>query len=338
MFDLKKTKMKKLISLLLLAIQLLLLASCANPPENENTTTSDINTSVSETTTTEPYVNTANEQGIIRVDGVVISQYGAPTSRDEIIALNQRIFPGHIKNVESLSRIINDYNTLKSLFESAFSGKYAKYAVNAEDVFDEDLFADNIVIAIMNETYPTTYTPYTWYDCEFTEETNELNITPVRKSVKNMFADGSGMALQSYSLFTVIPRSFFPENYDVTLLKPVMKDYIFLEDSSMPNPWEAGGAITAVIELNLEDNYGDVCEKYSEGKFGPIDFEKVQAEIYGENIEYLKNINLTCPNVIVSKVSRFVYVHFDNRVEFMKYKDYFDALASSEYVKDITIT
>ena len=111
-----------------------------------------------------------------------------------------------------------------------------------------------------------------------------------------------------------------------------------LKDSSMSNPWEAGGSITVAIWLNLDDNYDDVFKKYRDEVYHRTDMEKVYAEIYNENVEYLKNLNLECPNVIVSKVTRLVYVHFDNRVEFMKYKDYFDALASSEYVKDITIT
>jgi len=333
--------MKKFFYLILIFLILVSLFSCGESERGgtDILTTALPGTSVTETASsvTEPYVNVPNEQGIIRVDGLILHSAHRFHNRQEDIPYYPTI-KGYCRLPDEKDfLIVTEYNTLKSIFDNVKSTGGETY--KTEDFFEENIFEENIIVILAGITETQYRSNFAWFDCRFTESANELSITPVRKKhIDNVLTLGFDIVLSSTDYFVTIPRSLFPDNYDVTALTPVLEETIKVEDSSMPNPWEAGGTITAVIELNLEDNYGDLREKYREGKFGPIDFEKVQAEIYGENIEYLKNINLTCPNVIVSKVSRFVYVHFDNRVEFMKYKDYFDALASSEYVKYITIT
>ena len=129
-----------------------------------------------------------------------------------------------------------------------------------------------------------------------------------------------------------------PDGYDFSMLNVVFNERINLENSSMPNPAEAGGAVTVYFRLNFEDNYNELAHKYKDEATKKVDYEKVYEEIYNDNMEYIKNIKLECSNVTVSKASRFVFINFANRVEFMAYKDYFDALAKSEYVLDFTIT
>jgi len=332
-------KMEKLISIILLLIFLLSVTSCSKTGAEINI---DVNTNESEVTSdttvltdeiTQPYVNTPNEQGIIRVDGVMMHYHNLPYVRYMPVPLGY-CFNGLIGpyvHLEKGIRIINGYSELKAVFEGAL--RWRSVDVKAEDVFKEDLFEENFIILFKNAGYGLNFA---WFDCQFLAETNELSVTPVRKYVfPDLYSQEAEFVLDPQSYFVIVPRSFLPEGYDIMSLKPVINRSVTLAESSMPNPLEAGGSITVVFELNLEDNYHDLLKKYK----GTDDkYEKVHSEIYNENMEYLKNINLECPNFTVSQVSRFVFVHFENRMEFMPYKDYFEALKNSEYIKQFAIT
>ena len=330
--------MKKLISLILVVL-IISATSCTNTKTDIDTSVTTSGQNISSAELLQQYVNAPNEQGIMRVDGVMIRSYVIPLNRGEETIPLAPVFLGTVDDSlgNSANHVITDYAKLKSVFEGGLTG--ISEGVKAEDVFSENIFEENFVVLTANYTDNKYLCKFAWFDCKFSEETNELNITPVCKKKLNTVPTGSpNVSPMPFSYFVTIPKSFLPEGCDVTALNITLNEKIDLEDSSMPNPLEAGGAVTVAFVLNLEDSYSAHCDEYKDATTHNVDYEKVYADIYNENMEYIKNINLECPNVTVSRTTRFVFINFANRVEFMKYKDYFDGLAKSEYVKDFTIT
>lgn len=329
--------MKKLLSIILMLVTLVSLVSCQrpdaqNPDATSDPTAQDINTNVTTPAVTVFDENLPNADGILRVDGVVLTQAKRHMLNGEARPLN-KVFRANcnLGNTFFADLVIEDYDTL---IEN-FSKYITEENVDADSVFDKNLFEKNIVILTrIAESSGYDATPLCWFDCKFVERDSTLTVTPIYKQ----FCSG-GFEYSRDIYFITVPRSFFPENYDFRTLDCIVNDSIKFQDSSMPDPWTAGGKITVAISIKCKDDeyYDSVWRKYADDQLN-VDFDKVHEEMRNKNIEYAKKINLQCPDVFYSGASNYIYVNFANKSEFLVYKDYFDSLADSEYVERVFIT
>lgn len=337
----EENQMKKLLSMILLFAMPVSLIACSRfgPIETETTpvtTVYDENYSGSLKSETTPVItvydeNLPNADGVLRVDGVILSNAHGNEIFREPRPLNH-VFRVNSATVDKFSHsflVIEDYDTLNRKF-SEFE---IQDNVDMNSIFDVDLFKKNIIIVASEKNFKDN-TTFCWFDCKFTDETNMLTITPVRKQFL------SSLIYYTSELFLItVPRDFFPANYDFKKLECTVEDSVKLDDSSMPDPWKAGGKITVAILIKCKDGeyYSQVCSKYTDDQLN-VDIEKVHEEMRKNNAEYAQKIDLKCPNVFYSGVSNYIYVNFANKSEFLIYKEYFDLLTSSEYVEKVIIT